>query len=151
MNYLKQASQQGSSQADYQLGMYYATRNYPDVAWSYIQRSAAAHNPIALNRAAISQIFPDWNEHPITGRSLDSGFQYLQQAIDSAYFRSYYVAGAAYWTYKERDTPDRSRATYYLTVSQCVADRRDPSSPEYKDGADFYYFKKTGKHLVCVQ
>jgi cell division protein FtsB len=150
---LNQASRLGSSQADYQLGMYYAAQNNPQLAWDKIQRSAAAHNPVALNRAAISQIFPDWNEHFITGRSLDSGFQYLQQALDAAYYRSYYVAGAAYWTFKERDTPDRSRAIYYLTVSQCVTDKRDPSTDregsDYRDGADYYYLRKTGKHLAC--
>jgi hypothetical protein len=147
VSYLGKASQIGSSQADYQLGMYYASRDNADLAWSYIQRSAAAHNPVALTRAAISQIFPDWNEHNITGRSLDSGFQYLQEALNLAYFRAYYVAGAAYWTYKDRDTPDRARATYYLTVSQCVTDKRDPNTDT--DGAAYYYFKKTNKPLSC--
>jgi TIR domain len=149
---LNKASRLGSSQADYQLGMYYAAQNNPQLAWDRIQRSAAAHNPVALNRAAISQIFPSWNEHFITAQALDSGFRYLQQALDAAYFRSYYVAGAAYWTYKDRDTPDRSKAIYFLTVSQCVADRRDPTDKEnYKDGADYYYLQKAGKRLTCPQ
>jgi len=149
---LNQASRLGSSQADYQLGMYYAAHNNPQLAWDRIQRSAAAHNPVALNRAAISQLLPGWNEYPITGQALDSGFRYLQQALDAAYYRSYYVAGAAYWTYKDRDTPDRSKAIYFLTVSQCVTDRRDPTDKEnYKDGADYYYLQKTGKRLTCPQ
>jgi TIR domain len=149
---LNKASRLGSSQADYQLGMYYASHNNPQLAWDKIQQSAAAHNPVALNRAAISQLLPEWNPNFITGRALDSGFRYLQQALDAAYFRSYYIAGAAYWTYKDRDTQDRSKAIYFLTVSQCVTDRRDPADKEnYKDGADYYYSQKTGKHLTCPQ
>jgi TIR domain-containing protein len=149
---LNKASRLGSSQADYQLGMYYAAHNNPQLAWDKIQQSAAAHNPVALNRAAISQLLPEWNPNFITGRALDSGFRYLQQALDAAYFRSYYIAGAAYWTYKDRDTQDRSKAIYFLTVSQCVTDRRDPADKEnYKDGADYYYSQKTGKRLTCPQ